>query len=499
MKNIFRNIINAIKNIKIKPINFKSDNIKKVFSGKRMKYGTNSAILTIGFIAILIVINLIVGNFSLKMDLTKNKLFSFSEQTEKVLKELNAPVNIYTLQPQGQENKFIDEVLDRYKKATKNIKIESVDPDKNPAFVKRYDKEGQGISNGSYIIESGEKFKVVRSNDLVQYSGGQQGSNSLIAEQRFTSAIMYVTSDKIPTVYFSEGHGETELPAVTASLETENYKWSKINILTTEIPEDADVIFVASPRKDFDSSEIEKLDKYFDRGGKAVFLFDVAKDNLPKLEDYLAEWGVSLNKDVVIEGDNTRYFQNPAYIIPEVKSHEITDVIKSNNYKILIPAARSLNILFEENKNTTVKPLISSSNLSWGKVNLESTTSQREQGDIPGPLDIAAAISRKNYDEKNNYKELDETKMLVMGNTAFLDQNLLQIPGQANMDFLLNGLNWMQGEGNKISIRPKSLSTERLNIASRAQIIIYILLVVIIIPLLVFVSGGIVWSRRRHL
>jgi ABC-type uncharacterized transport system involved in gliding motility auxiliary subunit len=466
-----------------------------IFSGKKVKYGTNAAIITAAFIAILIVINLIVGSFPLKADLTKNKIFTFQEQTLDVLKNLKQPVNVYALFPQGNEQPMVKEILDRYARKSDKIKVEVIDPVKNPAFVKKYDKEGNGVPQGSIIFESGEKFKVVNPYDLFNYDYQMQSVDSIAAEQRFTSAIMFVTSEKVPAVYFTQGHGETDLPGAKEILERENFKSGNVNLFTEEIPEDAELIIISSPKRDFDASEIEKLDKYFDKGGRAAFLFDVAKDELPKLEAYMKEWGIALRKDLVIESNKKNYSQNPTYLIPDMQSHDITGRLKSNELMMLVPVARSLEVLFTEQNGIKVTPLLKSSGQSWGKVNLESKTAQKQPEDTAGPLDIAVAIERANYGDN---KKLKDTKILVMGNAAFLDSQMLSIPGIANVDFFMNSVNWAQDKEENITIRPKSLESERMAI-SQVQVLLNAALVILVIPFAVFILGGVVWMRRRHL
>ena len=53
-------------------------------------------------------------------------------------------------------------------------------------------------------------FKVLTANDLVTYDTSTYETIS-VAEEKFTSAILSVTSDKIPTVYFLEGYSEFSL------------------------------------------------------------------------------------------------------------------------------------------------------------------------------------------------------------------------------------------------------------------------------------------------
>ncbi len=476
--------------------------IRRFFSTNKMKYGANAAVLTAAFIAILIVINLIVGQFPMRKDLTKNQMFSFSEQTVNILNELQQPVNIYALYGQGQENPFVMEILERYNRYSRNIEIEVIDSVKSPGFVSRYDQEGKGISNGSFIVENPEtgNFRIIRSFELVAFSHGSQSADSLVAEQRFTSAIMYVSTDKTPTVYFVEGHGQSDLSAINADLERENYEIKTLNLVTEDIPEDADVLIIAAPTRDFGADEInEKLDKFFDVGGGAIFLFDPAREELPILEDYLREWGVALNRDIVVEGNTNRFFRVPTFLVPVVQSHEITGIIRSNNLMMIMPNTTSMDILFNESESIKVNSLLKTSNNSWGKTDLESIAIGKEDGDIQGPLDIAVAITRANYDVRDNYRPLKETKIVVVGNSSFLGDEVLGLTGHANVDFFMNTLNWMQDEETRISIRPKSLRPERMNITSYSQVLTYAALVVIVIPLIIFILGGVVWLRRRHL
>jgi ABC-type uncharacterized transport system involved in gliding motility auxiliary subunit len=85
-----------------------------------------------------------------------------------------------------------------------------------------------------------------------------------------------------------------------------------------------------------------------------------------------------------------------------------------------------------------------------------------------------------------------------MGNAAFLDSQMLSIPGIANVDFFMNSVNWAQDKEENITIRPKSLESERMAI-SQVQVLLNAALVILVIPFAVFILGGVVWMRRRHL
>ncbi|MFQ3619534.1 MAG: Gldg family protein, partial [Spirochaetales bacterium] len=120
---------------------FKNIDLKTLFieslQTKRVRYGGYAALLTLALILGLMLLNLIVQQFSPQIDLTKNKLFSLSEQTLQVLEKIDTPVTIYGLWEPGKESRQIKEVLDKYVAKNKNIRLEVVDPDKNPGLVAR--------------------------------------------------------------------------------------------------------------------------------------------------------------------------------------------------------------------------------------------------------------------------------------------------------------------------------------------------------------------------
>lgn len=49
------------------------------------------------------------------------------------------------------------------------VKIKYIDFYKNSGFVKKYDISGLGIDEGLFIVESGNKFRVINRYDMVDY------------------------------------------------------------------------------------------------------------------------------------------------------------------------------------------------------------------------------------------------------------------------------------------------------------------------------------------
>ncbi|NLO82174.1 MAG: GldG family protein [Clostridiales bacterium] len=478
-------------------INFAS--IRNSFKNKKFKYGGYATLMTAVVIAIVIVINLVVDQINWKADLTQNQMFSLSEQTYKVLDNLEQDIKIIGLYETGKEERVVTEIIDRYLARSKRITYTTIDPERYPQLVAKYEKDGQSLSTGSLIVESGDRYKIINRYDLVNYSfsntSGQFQAQSLAAEQRLTGAILYVTAEDLPVVYLLEGHGEDSLPYdITKQLEIENFTTESLNLLTEDaVPEDAHSVIIFSPKRDLTKDEEEKLRKYMENQGRAIFIMQYLNQELPNFQSLLKSYGVTIDRSVVIEGDNSMHAGNPLYLVPELGSHSIVSPLKSGQMYMLVPGAQSIQILDVKKRSLKIEPLLVTSENSWAKVNMESATLEKEEGDLEGPFNIAVAITDEIY-EGNEKKE---TKLVVVGNAEFLSYNLVsQVPGNAN--FLLNSLNWLQDREENISIRPKSLTVPRLNIKASQQLILAGV-VIILIPLAILASGLIVWLRRRHL
>lgn len=468
------------------------------FKDKKFKYGGYATLLTAFVLAILVVINLVVDQISFKLDLTENRMFSLSDQTEKIVKKLDQEIRIIGLYQTGQENRMFDEILQKYRKINKNISITYIDPVKNPTFSSKYTKDGTNLREGSYIVESDERFKIIDYYDLFNIRADQYGNTraeSLALEQRITNAIQYVIADKLPVIYTLEGHMEQELPyELRQQLELENYEIKTLSLLTEEsVPSDATVLMVVAPQRDITAEEEQKIREYLENQGRAIFLMEITENEMPNFSSLLKSYGVALNRALVIEGDRNNYFQNPAWIIPNMESHEIITPMRSNKMQVLAIGAQGIEILDEKKRSIEVSPLLVTSDNAWGRTDLSSTTVEKEEGDLDGPFNVAVAIADKEWNDETS--EYDETKLIVVGDSELLNPQFASI---GNTDFILNSLNWLHDEQESISIRPKSLTTRYLRINAFQKLVIAGI-VVILIPLVILGAGFVMWLRRRHL
>lgn len=474
----------------------KKFDIGKSFKSSKFKYGGYSALVTALVLAIIVAVNLVVGKLDIKKDLTKDKLYSISDESYKILKDVKNDTKIYAFFETGKEDSSIKNILDKYKAASNKISVEYRDPLKQPQLAQKYSKNGKNVGVGSIVVESGNKFKTI---DYMGFyntgvdQNGQQTINSFSAEQQLTNAIIFVNSGNEQTLYTLSGHQEKALDTdLIKQLETENYVVKDINLLqgNAELSKGS-LLVINSPMKDISKEEVDKIKAYLANGGRAAFFIDITKEVLPNLQELVSTYGVKLQNALVVEGQANKVANSAIELLPEIKSHDIVNAIKSNNTPIFMPLSQGIEELKLKRSTIKIEPLLSSSNDSWAKTNLNSTKMSKEAGDLQGPFNIAVAITDED-------KAADRsTKLVVVGSSSFMNSNINAATSGTNLDFVMNSFNWLQDKKDSVTIRPKNLTAQNL-IINELQRLAWSGVVVILIPAVVAIMGVTVWLRRRH-
>ncbi|MCM0648294.1 GldG family protein [Clostridium swellfunianum] len=471
-------------------------NIKKSFKTSNFKYGGYSTLLTILVLAVLVAVNLVAGKLNIKKDLTQDKLYTLSEETSKILNNLQKDTKIMLFFETGKKDPNISAVMDKYKAASKKLIFEEHDPFKQPQLAQKYSKDGKNVGIGTIVVEQGNRFKTISYDDFFGYTVGSYGEenvDSFAAEQQLTNAIVYVNSDKEQILYTLSGHDESALSGdVISQLQVENYSVQDINLLQgNAVLNKGDMLIVNSPKRDISKDEAEKIKSFLKNGGRAAFFVDINKEVLPNLQELLSFYAIKLQNAVAVEGEANRVARSQLELLPELQSHEIINDIKSKNMLIFTPVAQGVEELKDKRETVKIESLLKTSDNSWAKTNLNTTTLTKEGKDLTGPFNIAVAIT----DEDNTTKAI--AKLIVVGSSTFMNSNINQATNGANLDFIMNSFNWLQDKKDGTTLRPKTLTSESLTMTN-LQKLSFSAMVVIILPAAILAAGVIVWLRRRH-
>ena len=462
----------------------------------KLKMGLTSAVITAVVIACVILTNsmvsLIGDKLPLTIDLTRDKVYEFSEQTKNLMKNLDSEITAYCLLPTGTEGEYIDYIksyLDKYKTLSGKFKVSYVDPYENPAFMQNYNDGENQASVGSVIIECGEKFKVITFDQLYTQSS-VTNAVQIDMERKVTNAIMNVTGSlKAANIYFTQGHEEYDAQYLRSVLTDEEYICKDINISVEGIPEDANIIFSVMPLADYTAEERDAIDSFLDKGGRFVLVADPQMQPLEKLDAYLLEWGLGLNYDFVVETDGNSALSYGAGVpipVAKLQNHTITEKLMESKSPLAMPNAMSISLLKTKNGSNVTK-LLTTSEKAYGKVNLNSDTIQKEDGDIEGPL-CMAAISEKTGE--------NSSAVMVISSSYAVESTLALESAYLNGDFILNSVSYLSGSEASQSIRAKQISPEQMTMTQN-QVVVAMILLQYVLPALIIIIGLIIWLRRR--
>ena len=224
-------------------------------------------------------------------------------------------MGFFTLDHQEREKSIM--LLKLISDASKHFTFEIVNPEINPGRTRKYGK----ILSGNVVVESGNHWEKINKPN----------------ETSILSAVLRITSEAKRIVYFSEGHGEKELDdiedlgllRVKNTLESLGFDVRPVNFLKMNgVPDDADVVVVPGPEKDFFIAELNTMNDYLETGGALLVLVD--PNHLPNFEQFCRDLGITLGKGVII--DKSKRISGSDFLvtlIDQYGKHEITADIEN--------------------------------------------------------------------------------------------------------------------------------------------------------------------------
>lgn len=454
---------------------------------RQARYGGNTLLMTVIFIAILVLVNFLSIKQFKRWDLTEEKRFSLAPETVDLLKKLDTPITAFNFSTasSGGSRSNTAALLDQYRAQSPNFQVETIDPQVQPTLARQY-----GVQfDGTLVLVAGSKNVTINNP----------------TESDITGGIIKITRATQPVVYITKGRGErntedaTEPGFATANggLERDGFQVKPLSMPTTStIPADAAVVIVPGPTVPLQPNEVELLSSYLARGGRLMVLVGSSVETPDhKLSDaglngLLKAWGITLRDDVVIDLSSSQVTDPGVAIASKYGSSPITT--KLGNVAVALPLARSLDVAATAPTDVSVTPLVQTSDQSWGASDLEALVTGLRAGRLPGPSPkdakgpLTLAIAATNSNTK--------ARLVVFGSASFATNGWSQWPG--NQDMFLNSVNWLAEQESQITIRPKPFTTRQL-VPSRALSLQVFVISVILIPLAVLVVGVIVWWRRR--
>lgn len=455
----------------------------KWIKARQTKYAAFAAVYILVVLTAVVIGNVLANRYNKSYDATTNKRYSLSEQTAKIVKGLKQPATIVYF---DRSTRFHDgkDLLEEYKNLSPKVKVEYVDPDKDPQLARE-----AGIRNfGTAVVEVGDKKEEAKS----------------MTEEGITGAFIRDLKSTTRTVCFVSGSGEHQIDDSDREgfsqfkdlLGKDNYETKTVDLLqSSAVPSDCTTLVIGGPTRNYEQPEVDALKKYVENGGRAFFMlspplkvsrFEIADNDA--LTNLLASWGVTVDKDLILDLNPIGQMVGLGPEVALVSSYSSQPIVNEIKRTATgFPLSRPIEI--KNTDKTNVEKLFDSSSTSVATANLSSArVDVNDPKNKKGPLTLAAAGTY------NTGKENSQGRFVVVGSGDWADNQYINFNG--NSDLALNAVNWLSSDEDLISIRPKPPENRSVTMTQR-QFNAVLITVQLFLPLIVVVAGVGVWWKRR--
>lgn len=489
------------------------DKIKKMFENIKLKWlrETGLTILLIAIIVGLFVgINIGVEKLNLTdIDLTKEKLYTLTDVSKEQIAKIPKDEEIKIYLFEYIENSSVADLIKQYIKVNDSISMEITNTTDRPDLATKYEVEAE---MPTIVITRGEKSRVFGYYDLSIMDYNTQSAID-ITEQRITNGILSVSSiSKNTTLYMLTGHEESISAHATMKnyLELENYDLKDLDLLVQEkVPEDCEILIIASPKSDFTELEANKIKDYINIGGSILWMNNpnpLASGECPNIYSVLDLYGVKIDdKGIIVEQDTSRMvMQTPVTILPIIEGTELTAELATEG-KVMFPDSARLSFESDERLEElkVVKTeLLSTSDKAFFRKDLSIPSITPTDTDEVGRQVVGATLE-KTISESENEEEKVSSKLVVYANNVFATDSQMKVASNVvpavyfynNLDLVMNSVAYLAKAEDQITIR-KNIEVVNYT-ATEAQNTI-VMTIIFGVPVLIVILGIVVWQLRRR-
>jgi ABC-type uncharacterized transport system involved in gliding motility auxiliary subunit len=419
--------------------------------------------------------------FGWQHDFSYAQRSSLDARTVELLHRLDAPVAVVSYAGQdAQLRAAIADFIARYQRIKPDISLRFVDPDADPAATR-----AAGISiDGEMVVtykQHAEQLKV-------------------LTEREFDNALVRLARTRVRLVAFLSGDGERR-PDGKANADVGNFGalLAAQGVRTMElaltagmhIPQNVDVLVLASPQVTLAPALVDELTDYLARGGNFLWLAEPGGN--AGLDALAKALSLRVLDGTVVDGAGAALgLGDPGFVA--ISTYPQNRITQDFALTTLFPQAAALGVV--GGSDWKVQSLLRTSAKSWTRVgaiaqNETSTISyDAGKGEIPGPLDIGVALSRLSPSPDKS-----EQRVVAIGDGDFLSNAFLGNGG--NREFGQRVFDWLLQDDALIDIPDKGAPDSQLHLSQTALGVIGLGFLAVL-PLFLAIAGGVIWWRRRR-
>ncbi|MEE9304541.1 MAG: DUF4350 domain-containing protein [Thiotrichaceae bacterium] len=450
-----------------------------------IKIGFLDGFFYVVFVCILGMLGYLAQKHQYQADWTFGNRNTLSQPTQQLLQAIDQPLSFVAYVPDDPAmHSEIKKRIAKYQKFKADISVEMVNPELDPKRAKQ-----DGISyQGQVVVRLGKRVEVVES----------------LAEQPLANVLQRLSRSADRMIIFLEGHEERQPFATESSgmsklanvLKGRGFILQPHNLVRTQdLPENTQLLVIASPQKDLLTGEVAVIKKYIEQGGHLLWLHEPG--SLHGLEPIEEALGLIIDEGTLVDANEQLRellgIKHPA-VIPVV-DYNGAEISKDMQLQTLFPFATTIGRDQELESDWHYEDFLLSLPTSWleveelqGNVRFDS-----DSGDKPGPLPIGVSLTRTYKTDDLNSKQ-GQQRIVVVGDSDFMLNAFIGQVG--NMDISLAIFNWLAHDDNLIAIKASGAPDTRLNLK---PVLLYSLglFFLIILPILLILVGVIIWYKRR--
>ncbi len=489
----------------------KSGGLKSFLKSRKARHGSVAIAVVAIVIALVVVLNIVVSLLvdrfpNLVLDFTKNQSFELESDTVEYVSHIDKDITITVLTTEEkfeasgtyyiQANKLLEKMESE---SNGKIKLKYIDLASNPSIPQKYsDADWTQSNKNMMIVECGDQYKVLTIDDCFEYDQsyysnyGSYYVTASLVEQGVVTAILNVTTENKVTVDMITGNQEQDYDSIKSLLQNNAYQVNEISLATGDLDEEAELAILYAPSVDLDEGAIEKLSKWLDNSGKngrnLIYIPTENQVDTPNLDGLMNEWGMQVNEGYVYETGNRLVSSSSPYIFTVDYADYYQDGLKNPNIPIVTLYSKDITI-----KDTSIAhPLLTTSTSSGIYPPDADENWKAEDGLKNEALNVAAEGVKTNTDKKSS-------KVIVFGSYSMFSSEILSYNSFNNSAYFMNVINTVADRDDAgITIEGKSMESAELGITDVGTRSVLFTVFVIAVPLLVLVTGLVMWLRRRN-
>ena len=515
----------------------------KVTDKRNLKYGSLSVTITVMFVALVIILNIIATSLSSVhgwyTDMTASGYYSLSDAFVEEMDKLVYPetgekvyINIVLLSEMDIFRTYSDmtrmlyQTFQELSSQYDNINLVAYNTTVHPEIAEKYKTTALDTlalddvifelcdENGTALLNVPAKKYTARSFFMINSdTGAYAGYN---AETKILSAVSLLTGKaEKPTAYYLQGHGEPTLEEAaewSEVLELAGFEVKAINLSTEDFGQNSgdDIVIINCPKFDLihrtDFSEINKLRTFIgSHYGNMIVVEDSTVPKLSALEGFLSEYGlgyggsVTDNQHSVSASGASKLMADYAQTYnPNLESKPMATQIlskifgsKTNNLPTTIfSTPKEVKIM---NSNEVVAGNNSAKSTFALLQSYSSAQTRQSNGEVIAGSVPLLGVSRIVWDVNTD----QITYVIALGSADFLSEEYEASCANRNIMLELLRLMW----DNTVyydNIDYKSFDDTALTNVSTAAANTWTIICVAVVPAVIGICGVIVYVRRRH-